>query len=223
MTTRLNRQILAICAIFFTSFLGGCVSQSDSETDVTSDTNPVVNSPPVISGSPQNAVTMGESYSFTPTASDPDGDQLTFSVTNKPSWATFDGATGTLSGTPTLGNVGMYADIQVTVSDGELDSSLPAFPIDVVEVALGSVTLSWTPPTQNVDGSTFSDLIAYRIYFGSESGNYSRSVQVDNPGVASYVIDNLVPDTYYFVATSINSQGMESAHSNEAIKQVPQQ
>lgn len=219
MTTRLNRQVLAICAIFLTSFLGGCVSQTDSEADVASDANPVVNSPPVISGSPQNAVTTGDSYSFTPTASDPDGDKLTFSVTNKPSWATFDTATGTLSGTPTLGSAGMYADIQVSVSDGKLDSSLAPFLIDVVDIALGSVTLTWTPPTQNEDGSTLS-LTAYRFYFGTESGNYTNSVQVNNPGIASYVIDNLVPDAYFFAATAVNSEGVESAFSNEAIKQV---
>lgn len=45
------------------------------------------NYPPTISGSPATRVNAGSSYSFTPIASDPDDDPLTFSITNKPSWA----------------------------------------------------------------------------------------------------------------------------------------
>ena len=47
------------------------------------------NRPPVISGSPATSVTVGQAYSFTPTASDPDGQALSFSIANRPSWATF--------------------------------------------------------------------------------------------------------------------------------------
>lgn len=153
-------------------------------------------------------------------ASDPDGDTLTFSVHNRPSWARFDETTGKLTGTPTLADVGTYGSIQITVSDGSLSASLAQFSADVVQAALGSVTLSWTPPTQNEDGNSLADLAGYKFYYGTVSGTYPDSVRIDNPGIASYIIEELTPDIYYFVATAINGSGVESSFSNEAIKQI---
>ena len=46
-----------------------------------------VNTPPKISGSPAASVTEGIAYSFTPSASDPDGQTLRFGIANMPSWA----------------------------------------------------------------------------------------------------------------------------------------
>ena len=88
------------------------------------------------------------------------------------------------------------------------------------QTALGSLTLSWTPPTTNTDGTTLTDLSGYRIYYGNSQGNYPNQISIDTPGIASYVVENLVPDTYYFVATSLNSLGVESSYSNVAIKTV---
>ncbi|WP_405233557.1 putative Ig domain-containing protein [Lentisalinibacter salinarum] len=178
------------------------------------------NSAPVISGSPAKAVTEGTQYSFTPSATDPDGDSLSFSITNKPAWAAFDAATGRLSGTPQAGDVGTYADIVISVSDGQASASLGAFSITVEAIAMGSVTLSWSPPTENTDGTALTDLAGYRIYWGTTSGSYPNSVTIDNPGVTTYVVENLVPDTYEFVATSYNTSGVESDYSAPATKTV---
>ena len=181
---------------------------------------PSSNTAPTISGSPSSAVTMGETYSFAPTAADADGDTLSFSVANLPSWAGFDSTSGVMSGVPTLGDVGQYADIGISVTDGVDSASLPQFSITVNQVALGSVTLSWTPPTMNSDGTAMTDLAAYNIYFGTSAGAYSNQIRLDNPGLTTYVIENLIPDTYYFVATAVNSVGIESQYSNEITKVV---
>ena len=85
---------------------------------------------------------------------------------------------------------------------------------------MGSATLSWTAPTQNTDGTPLTDLAAYKFYYGTAPGDYSDMVRVDNPGITTYIIDNLLPATYYFVATAINDAGIESLFSNEAIKTV---
>ena len=90
-----------------------------------------VNQPPTISGSPATSVTVGNSYSFTPAASDADGDALTFSVSNLPAWAAFNAANGTLSGTPAAGNAGVYGNIVVSGSDGTDSTSLAPFSITV--------------------------------------------------------------------------------------------
>ncbi len=64
------------------------------------------NHAPTITGIPATRVTAGKAYGFTPTAKGADGNTLQFSVSNKPSWATFSTATGRLSGTPTNAQAG---------------------------------------------------------------------------------------------------------------------
>ena len=97
---------------------------------------------------------------------------------------------------------------------------MPAFSISVVQSASGSVTLTWTPPTRNSDGSVLEDLVGYRIYYGSSRGNYPNQIRIDGSGLTSYVVENLSPGTYYFVTTSINSREIESDYSNVATKTI---
>ncbi len=98
-------------------------------------TNTTVNQSPVISGTPDLSVDEGQHYVFSPSANDPDGDALSFSIANKPAWASFDSASGTLSGTPDYGMSGSYANIEISVNDGALTSTLPAFTLNVNDVA----------------------------------------------------------------------------------------
>jgi hypothetical protein len=205
--------------------LSGCLSGESSIVSGTSAAprasgNDPSNSAPVIFGSPNAAVVVGDTYSFTPSASDPDGDALTFSISNKPGWANFNTSNGRLSGQALLGDVGDYNDIRISVSDGNTSVSLANFSITVSQTALGSVSLSWSPPTQNTDGTALTDLAGYKLYYGQSSGNYDKTIRIDNPSVSTYVIDNLVPDTYYIVATAFNSAGVESSYSGEAVKTV---
>jgi hypothetical protein len=81
-----------------------------------------------------------------------------------------------------------------------------------VASAKGSTTLSWQPPTMNDDGTPLK-LTGYRIYWGLTEGHYPSSVTLDNPGLTRYVVENLSPGTYYFVATALSSDG-ESEPSN---------
>lgn len=84
----------------------------------------------------------------------------------------------------------------------------------------GFAILQFTPPTRNVDGSVLTDLVAYKFYWGTEPGNYTQSVRVDDPSISSYTLNGLAPNTYYFAATAINSEGTESRFSNMAVKVV---
>ena len=179
------------------------------------------NSPPEITGSAPGSVVAGGDYSFTPSASDPDGDTLSFSVSGLPSWAAFDTATGRLSGTPGAGDVGVYTNIVISVTDGLASSSLAPFPITVEAVALGSATLIWVAPTENEDGTALTDLAGYRVLWGTTPGTYPNSVTIDNPGVSSYVVENLPPGSYEFVVTSFNAAGVESRRSEPATKVIP--
>ncbi len=180
----------------------------------------VTNSSPQISGTPPTSINAGDNYTFTPTASDPEGDTLSFSVSGLPSWASFDATNGRVSGTPQSGDVGTYANIVISVSDGQLSAPLAPFTITVNAVSLGSVTLSWTPPTQNTDGTSLTDLAGYKIYWGTSVGIYPNSVTVNNSSISTYVVENLAPGTYEFVATSFNAAGVESSYSNSTTKVV---
>jgi hypothetical protein len=77
----------------------------------------------------------------------------------------------------------------------------------------GTVTLNWTPPTENDDGTPLR-LTSYRIYWGNTRGNYAHSVTLDNPGLSAYAVEQLTPATWYFVVTAVSADG-ESAPSNE--------
>jgi hypothetical protein len=213
-TYRLTPFLLAILSPIL--LLAGCLESGEKTTANTNNVNPggSANSAPVITGNPPRAVLYGNPYSFTPTATDADGDTLTFTVQNLPSWASFNSTSGELSGTPTLGNIGSYQDIVISVSDGALSNSLPAFSVDVTQAALGSITLQWDAPTQNTDGTALTDLAGYKMYYGLSTGNYPNEIVIDNPGTTTYVVDNLGPNTYYFVSTALNSQEVESTFSN---------
>jgi len=90
-----------------------------------------INSPPVITSTPPATVLEDALYSYTLTASDPDGDPLTFSVVGVlPSWLNFDPATGVLSGTPANADVGLH-NVVLQVFDGT-ETVTQAFTIEVI-------------------------------------------------------------------------------------------
>ena len=175
------------------------------------------NSPPSLSGTPDGVVLENSFYEFVPSAADPNGDTLTFAINNRPGWAEFDPTTGALYGTPGAADVGRYSAIQIAVSDGLSTAELSAFDIDVVSTTLASVTLQWQPPTENTDGTPLTDLAGYRIYYGVDPADLSDLIKLPNPGLTTYVVEELTPNTWYFAMTSVNERGQESELSNQLI------
>lgn len=84
----------------------------------------------------------------------------------------------------------------------------------------GSVSLSWTPPTENEDGTPLTDLAGYRLYYGATSGDYTAQVDITDRTATSYIVESLAPGTWYFALTAVNAAGAESAKSNEAMANV---
>jgi hypothetical protein len=79
---------------------------------------PADNQPPQISGTPLEATNVDSTWRFEPSASDADGDAMQFFVENAPPWTEFDSATGALEGTPGEGDLGVYDDVLISVTDG---------------------------------------------------------------------------------------------------------
>lgn len=83
-----------------------------------------------------------------------------------------------------------------------------------------SADLSWTPPTQNTDGSALTDLAGYRVFYGASPSVLVQTIQLDNPGLVAYTVENLTPGTWYFAIRAFNEDGIESALSNVASKTI---
>jgi hypothetical protein len=129
--------------------------------------------------------------------------------------------TGKLSGTPSAASAGTYSNIVISVTDTKDTVSLAAFTITVTSAANGSATISWTPPTQNTDGSSINNLAGFRIQYGTSASALTQTIQVANPGLATYVVTGLASGNWFFAVRAYNNGGAESANSNVVTKTIP--
>ncbi|MBN2695336.1 choice-of-anchor D domain-containing protein, partial [bacterium] len=176
-----------------------------------------VNDTPVISGEPSVTVDEDSAYSFIPVGSDDDtihGDSFSFSIENKPVWATFNTEIGELSGTPDNSHVGVYSDIIITITDSNSASnSLPAFSIEVVNindtpVIAGEPSTSVNEdsaysfvPSYTDDDTIYGDTIRYSIEnrpvwanFNTVTGELSGTPLNEHVGVHSNIIITAIDD-----------------------------
>jgi len=212
------------------SLMTGCIGDEEEETDsatVVSSSGSEGGSEGgssdpslTISGTPPLQVLVGTPFSFTPTVDNPDGVSLSFSAANLPGWASINGTTGVISGTPGAGDVGTHNNITVTVSGGGASDTSPAMSIEVVAISSGTATLSWVAPTQNTDGSPLTNLAGYTIHWGQSPSNLNNSVTINNAGITTYFIDQLTPATWYFATSAFDGDGDQSDLSNVASKTI---
>ena len=91
-----------------------------------------VDDAPLVTSSPPTAVNEDAAYSYTVTATDPDGEPLTFAAPTLPAWLSFNG-TNTIAGTPQQADVGTHA-VTMTVSAGAAPPVQHSFQIVVNSV-----------------------------------------------------------------------------------------
>jgi hypothetical protein len=214
----LRAVLLSLTAVLVVACGGG----GDSGTAAQSANPPPggANGAPTIQGTPTSTVLVGQAYSFQPSINDPNGDTLTITAQNVPGWATFNAQNGRISGTPTSADIGSYSNITIRVSDGTNTATLGPFSITVSASVQGAATLSWTPPTQNSDGTTLTNLAGYEIMYGRNSNNLDQTVSLTNPSINTYVVDNLTSGTWFFAVMARNSNGVTSPLSNVAQKTI---
>jgi len=90
----------------------------------------------------------------------------------------------------------------------------------VVPKGDGTALVSWTPPTQNTDNSTLTDLAGFKIHYGTFPGEYEETITINNTGLTSYLIEDLGASDWFFAMTAFNSSGIESAYSEEMFKTI---
>jgi hypothetical protein len=182
---------------------------------------PTTNQPPVISGSPPTSIVAGLLYSFTPTASDPNaGSTLTFSITNRPLWSTFDPVTGTLSG---LALFGTTSNIVISVRDPQgATAALQPFAINVTAVPpTGTATVSWTAPTTNTDDTPLTNLAGFWVLYGTNANSLNQQVRIASATATSHTVNALASGTWYFAVRAYNSSDVQSDLSNVSSKVIP--
>ena len=129
----------------------------DSETIIVTVKN--VNRAPVLASIPAKSVTAGQALSFTASATDPDGDAVTYAASGLPSGASFSG--NTFQWTPSSSQAGSY-NVTITASDGQLTSS------QTVAITVTAVTTPSPSVTVIIDNSTSS--CSYTGWWGVSGG-----------------------------------------------------
>ena len=154
---------------------------------------PTTNTAPVFTSTPDETAVVGVEYSYTPTATDADGDTVTFSVAGPTTMAI---SAGVITWTPTA--VGSEAVI-VTATDGTdpvtqsftiTVSAAPVGPVAVTGVTLDESTLALTVGdaavtlVATVTPATATDKTVILGFKCTDSGN--RSSRSSNPDNSRY-------------------------------------
>ena len=143
----------------------------------------------------------------------------------KVAWANDRGGEGVANGTESwqIASIALELGqnrITVTAEDTAGATTSRSIVVNRESGQAGSATLSWAAPTARTDGSPLTDLAGYKIYYGRMSGVYDYQININNPGILTYVVENLVSGNWYFALTAYDSQGIESDRSGEAIRQI---
>ena len=91
-----------------------------------------------------------------------------------------------------------------------------------VDDILANVSLSWIAPAEREDNTALllSEIASYKIYYSSTQGQYTNSVPVNDSTATGHTFTNFSSGTYYFVITTIDTDGRESKYSPEVVKVI---
>ena len=144
-----NKKLLLSLGLFFVAFLfTGCY---------------LFNSAPVIESNAVTTATEGALYIYGVEATDPEGDTLTYSLTDGPTGMTISSTTGVISWTPA--SAGSY-DVTVEVADLYRSTS-QLFTITVSETILTSIEVN--PPTMTIKKGGSQTITSVTAYYDNDT------------------------------------------------------
>ena len=153
--------------------------------------SPELNNPPVITLIPDATVTLGEVYTCTVEATDPDGDDLIYSLTDGPDEMAINPTTGLITWTPTV--TGDF-DVIVEVSD-ESESATQSFTITVNKALLISIEVLPYNMTLEIGESKTIDSVTAHYSDGTEiiiTSLTACTYESDKPSVATVSLDGVI-------------------------------
>ena len=141
------------------------------------------------------------------------------------SWANDRGGEGVADGTDSwqTANIGLELGantITITAEDTAGETTSKSIAVNRESGENGSATLAWDAPTTRVDGTPLTNLAGYTIFYGRMSGIYDYEIEVNSPGVSTYVVEDLVSGDWYFALAAYDSAGLESDRSNEVVREI---
>ncbi len=162
---------------------------------ITLEDNSGGNNAPVLDEIGDQTVNAGENKDVNISANDIDGDDLTFTATNTPSFATFtDNGDGTavLALTPQSGDIGTYDNIVITVTDGT-DSDTETISVIVTDPNVQIVEIN----SSAADGMVYDPSIStvnnpYTNDVSYDTGSGMKLGSSDNGGGLALISDVLV-------------------------------
>lgn len=85
-----------------------------------------------------------------------------------------------------------------------------------------NLRLNWAAPTERVGDTQLlsSEIDTYRVYYGNNSGYYQHQIDSSKVTYDGADIINFQSGTYYFVVTTIDTDGRESQYSEEIIIEI---
>ena len=146
-------------------------------------------------------------------------ENITFDVTNLPTWLEFDAATSTVSGIPTESDVGLYENISISVTNGEQIVVVGPFSIEVVMAAYDA-TIYWEPVTHFEDGALLTNFSHYNISWVRDGESATQSENIYNQLSDNAVITGLRTGSYSFSMKTVLASGIESEVSNIQVVEV---
>jgi hypothetical protein len=121
-----------VCSLTLSNVVAGDINGQSVPVNVVNG-QVTINRPPVLNSIGDKEVDEGQLLEFTISATDADGDSLTYSASNLPQGASFNPVTHTFSWTPRYDQAGAYANIHFEVSDGNL-SDAESITITVIQL-----------------------------------------------------------------------------------------
>lgn len=136
--------------------LAGCGGASETTSNATSGSSGQISASAAgitITAAAPSSVAVGNTYTVQARAQASVGDSIGYSIQNKPTWATFNTASGQLQGTPAPSDVGTYPNVVISASDAAGTASLPGFSVTVRQS--GATTTSVLRPSYNSGNGFF--------------------------------------------------------------------
>jgi hypothetical protein len=84
----------------------------------------------------------------------------------------------------------------------------------------GTANLTWTAPKTNTDNSALTDLVGYKLLYGTSSTSLAQSKAITGATVTSTTVGSLAGGTWYFALRAVNSKQLESDNSNVAQRSI---
>jgi len=126
----------------------------------------------------------------------------------------------------TIQNLASNVTLQDNLTVSSIDGTKHTIVITIIGVDEASTTadinLSWVAPSEREDNTSIalSEIAGYKIYYGTTQGQYSNSVDINDGSAESYTFKSFPSGIYFFVITTLDTEGRESQYSPEVKKVV---